>query len=732
MAENLICQELKYLEKAVKTSNLNQTDLKTDQFNVIGINRYIIDPAFTGQTDIDTTTHTDAFDITLSDQNNKLKVIIDSSLNYLIQNHLLHVGSVVILNKCSLKYDEADLNSECVIIVQGIEIVDEVEVCEDQTQDLEWWPDTNLKQRENQPLASNRRYYVDVWTTGHVDKTTLLSRSVPDEEEDFQEISQNYNQFCGIKDVYKNWKSFQGTKPAIIVKVLKISRLYHYGRPIKSDKWPFQLHILIGDETGCCTAVFWNVLAVRYLNVLKEGTCLLLQNFKIKRSFHGGSRFNVGRDYGEIFEVDVNLNPQNPASVVKILQESSLDNIPPLQYNFITRSQLRSVCDGVMCDVIGYIKFVGRVEREKMKNRIEGDGGCYWIYRWLHIIDHSSNKPIIIQLYKPNQSDIFDAVKPGEIVICRHLRVMQYLHTLEDSRQARHLYLSSSSETQMDVYRREDLPKMDDRFRNVDVVREFNDWFYQIQDDIDGRYGGYFIYPPLPNTLRTFKQLHPDIEIINSGMWDKTICNMVYRHHRRIYIQALLAHIKFIRINESITPSPSKLGKNSNNKESMEKNVPEKEEQIVNGDWAKSRDTFKHVGVTDQHQIQQMFPLSYDPDNNSLSRINLPSNTYNHTDISCPEYCKANYFEITWLGLNSKVDLTSVKVCNSLNKDSCISDILTGCRTPVMNDEFCYEGVTSVLNSTATVKDIRYLVALDLYCHDFNNIEIILNGAFPV
>ena len=44
-----------------------------------------------------------------------------------------------------------------------------------------------------------------------------------------------------IRDLAKKWNSIRAAKPAVLVRVVLKSRMIHYAKPNKSDKWPFQV-----------------------------------------------------------------------------------------------------------------------------------------------------------------------------------------------------------------------------------------------------------------------------------------------------------------------------------------------------------------------------------------------------------------------------------------------------------------------------------------------------------
>lgn len=44
-----------------------------------------------------------------------------------------------------------------------------------------------------------------------------------------------------IKDLAKKWSTVKIANPVLLVKVLLKSRMIHYAKPGKNDKWPFQV-----------------------------------------------------------------------------------------------------------------------------------------------------------------------------------------------------------------------------------------------------------------------------------------------------------------------------------------------------------------------------------------------------------------------------------------------------------------------------------------------------------
>ena len=59
---------------------------------------------------------------------------------------------------------------------------------------------------------------------------------------DCEEVSeQQLADVYTIAEVITKSRNLHGVKPALLVRVVRKSRLLHFGKPDKVDKWPFQV-----------------------------------------------------------------------------------------------------------------------------------------------------------------------------------------------------------------------------------------------------------------------------------------------------------------------------------------------------------------------------------------------------------------------------------------------------------------------------------------------------------
>ncbi|KAL8576918.1 hypothetical protein ACOMHN_004364 [Nucella lapillus] len=338
---------------------------------VTDIQRYIVDPVFLQQTGLTDQAVYDAYDLTVADGRRRARVVLSCLLDHMVQKRKIRVGSRVKLTMVKVRFDETTLNGPGIPVVEDLTVVSQHHTAAvDDLNKLPWYPENDAS-KVSQPLASRRGYYMDLWSNTDVAKTaddgqvqlqvcgSLGSVSTPD--------------LYSVREIAARWPSLRAVKPRLLLRVLRRSKLHHYARTNKTDRWPFQLHMVVGDETGCCTTVFWNVMATRYMNFVQEGSVVLVRGFTVKPRFQMAGR-PVWQPPGLAWhDVDLNVNAHNPQTEVTLLDHShdagDLQGIslPDLTTYFVSRRQLRYIPDGSVCDVSGVVTFVGAVQREKAK-----------------------------------------------------------------------------------------------------------------------------------------------------------------------------------------------------------------------------------------------------------------------------------------------------------------------------------------------------------------------------
>ncbi|NXR63307.1 RADX protein, partial [Rhadina sibilatrix] len=141
---------------------------------------------------------------------------------------------------------------------------------------------------------------------------------------------------------------------------------------------------------------------------------------------------------------EISLNVQNPPTEISIIPEEMVKpdwGLPEVKYGFITRSELDDLPHNHSCDVIGLVTFVGRSERARKREHSED----FWLYRWAHAIDGTSDQPFILELFATSQPGVFEHIHPLTYLVCTQMRVIRGL----TENPSRTVYLTTSNESQI-------------------------------------------------------------------------------------------------------------------------------------------------------------------------------------------------------------------------------------------------------------------------------------------
>ncbi|EPQ09974.1 Hypothetical protein D623_10027669 [Myotis brandtii] len=137
------------------------------------------------------------------------------------------------------------------------------------------------------------------------------------------------------------------------------------------------------------------------------------------------------------------LNLRDPPTNINIIPEGQVKpewRLPKLNHRFITRSELDDMPEKQICDVVGVLVFVGRVQRLKKKE----NGEDFWSYRWIHIADGTSEQPFIVELFSTSQPEIFENICPMTYFMCTQLKVVR-----NNNQVPKLLYLTTTNESQI-------------------------------------------------------------------------------------------------------------------------------------------------------------------------------------------------------------------------------------------------------------------------------------------
>ncbi|XP_048652788.1 RPA-related protein RADX isoform X4 [Marmota marmota marmota] len=189
-----------------------------------------------------------------------------------------------------------------------------------------------------------------------------------------------------------------------------------------------------------------------------------------------------------------------------------------------------------ICDVIGMLAFVGRVQRSKKKENRED----FWSYRWIHIADGTSEQPFIVELFSTSQPEIFENIYPMTYFVCTQLKVVR-----NDTQVPKLLYLTTTNESRVFITGHRGQPYTYDT-----KVKNFIQWIKTKTDSGEMKntvIGGYYPYPPVPETFSKYSN-SVKVESLLTAISEvrKEIEDLQYREQKRIAIQGIITVIKYI------------------------------------------------------------------------------------------------------------------------------------------------------------------------------------------
>uniref|UniRef100_A0A4W3JS73 RPA1 related single stranded DNA binding protein, X-linked n=1 Tax=Callorhinchus milii TaxID=7868 RepID=A0A4W3JS73_CALMI len=389
----------------------------------------------------------------------------------------------------------------------------------------------------SRPLTTCRRHYLPLW--GDSDYYGEEWRAM-----DKSPVFANQN-IITLKELEMTWKG-RWKLPPLLVKVMYKSRLRHYGKPCKNVDWPYQAYFEVADCSGMMTAVLWNSLCPRLFRSLEIGTVLLIQQYVVKDGYQ--KRTRPVSYYPEIKicnEIDISLNSQKPTADIKIIPQNQVKpewRLPEINnIFFVSRNKLETLPDNYTCDVIGLVTFVGRCERIR-----KTDDEDFWIRRFVEMVDETSEKPFILELYSTSQPEIHEKLHPVTFLVCTQMRIIG--SNLQTGKPI--TYLTSSSETQIYVtgYHKGRPYTADSR------VKRFIQWAksQQEKDFLERAFvGGHYSFPLLPSSFREYSQSIKEITLTSMGEVKEKIESLNYKEHKRLVVQGIITSVRYN------SPSPS-------------------------------------------------------------------------------------------------------------------------------------------------------------------------------
>ncbi|KAL2098234.1 hypothetical protein ACEWY4_007441 [Coilia grayii] len=494
---------------------------------VLSLDRYMRDTNFAVYFQKSINATDSLYDATLTDGDCKVRVSVEPRLNNLIEKNIFRCGSTI--KNVELYVEENTENGSTDILVTNLE----VDQLSDQdaalralsgvnVKTLPWWSGVEPSPL---PLRSRRGTYLPLWNDN--DFIGDMWRDRP--PEDARERSRTSRAPVALREVRQRFLTDGSLiRGDIRVRILKKSRLMHYGKAEQNCLYPYRAEMQVADASASVTAVLWNSMCVEWYRRLHPGMVLHLSHFRVRESFSHRTGQNPERD------IEISLNSSRPGAIISIVSPASPEwCLPGVPHHFCKGTDLQSSPHGRICDVVGLIIFVGRPEC------IQNKDGKMDNFRWIQLEDGTSEQPIMVKLYSTSQPDVHSTIQPMAVFVCTRLQLVKG--------STQFYYLTNTQYTQLyctGTGRPLTIP-----YKGIRRFRQFLHWLDQIDEsDVMNRsvVGGYFIYPPPPSTLRSFIEEWKEQAGLLSGQELKLLCEKLhYRESQRFCVQCTIGTVEY-------------------------------------------------------------------------------------------------------------------------------------------------------------------------------------------
>ncbi|XP_040120953.1 RPA-related protein RADX isoform X2 [Oryx dammah] len=436
----------KVLEQVIHSPRQWVTPSEVVPVAVLAVQRYLLEGE---PSDVEPKPPLYCFDVTISDGVYQEKCYLDPRLNSLVYKNILKVGIEVRICRVSCIYNEKRIG-------QAILCIDNV-LCGELLESVSLeTPFRNSAHREvpERPLRGGKSHYLPLWNNEDPYGDIWLNNKQPEEH------SFNNTKIVSLAHLEMTWSNTKNFPP-LLVRILYKSRLRYYGKPNKKMIEPYQTFLEVADSSGTVSVIMWNTLCPEWYKSLHVGLVLLLQNYTVKKNYPFRIQpLPVDPQIKLISTMEICLNIRDLPNII-IIPEKKVKpewRLPKLNYRFVTRSELDKMPNNCICDVIGVLVFVGRVQRLKKKDSRED----FWSYRWIHIADGTSEQPFIVELFSTSQPEVFEHIYPMTYFVCTQLKVVR-----NDNQVPKLLYLTTTNESHMFITGHKGQPYNDDA-KNAD------------------------------------------------------------------------------------------------------------------------------------------------------------------------------------------------------------------------------------------------------------------------
>ncbi|XP_043561081.1 RPA-related protein RADX isoform X3 [Chiloscyllium plagiosum] len=533
------------LEQLTTSTALYPVFLETSKLLVVvSIQRYLRGP---GNEERSRSASSYLFDVTVTDGITHVKCHLAPALNSLVHWNCLRAGRGIHITRCSLVHDEKRLN-RCFLQIEALELA--AAYCDPSLSilslSIEPLRSLTASQRGRDllrtlqteaPLRVGRHHYLPLWNNNDPCGREWIGSKTPP----FLNVPLEGFGLISLQDLSMTWRTNVGF-PRILVRIMHKSRLRYYGRP--QMDFPYQAYFEVADQSGMMPLVLWNSLCPEWYQSLHVGTVLLLHRYSVKDSYQMRT-WATPRDpqIKSLRTIEICLNPRDPRAEIQIVPHQQVKaewRLPDIKYNFITRLELDQLSEGFTCDIIGLVTFVGRCQRIRKEDSSED----FYLYRWVHAVDGSTEQPFVLELFATSQPETFQQIHPMTYLVCTQMRLVRELRpggvitTVP--------YLTTSNESQISISGHH----KGQPYTKDPKVQGFIRWVKgQHEKDVmkSSVIGGYYSFPPAPKLFQEYcKNLDAEALLTSTSELKKEIESLHYKEHKRLILQGTIVAVQYI------------------------------------------------------------------------------------------------------------------------------------------------------------------------------------------
>jgi len=231
-----------------------------------------------------------------------------------------------------------------------------------------------------------------------------------------QKLPEDISQLAEIVGAGKGHNPF-------LARVWKKSKIRYFGKTTEDKQYPMFYSLLITDKStpkGIPVTV-WNDLALHTYSELDIGDVIQVNNYRVKKFYDSGV-------FTAKFKNEISINASSNQVVMQKLIKKDMQDVKdfsPISFPLSNVKQILEMdSEDAIVNVLGVIVNTGCYRREKFESQ-------YSQYRYLTLVDSSTDQMISVKMYTNSRKNELDLVEVGSVVLLTDLRVKQFVTSIE-------------------------------------------------------------------------------------------------------------------------------------------------------------------------------------------------------------------------------------------------------------------------------------------------------------